>query len=772
VVAGWWRRWPDANIGILTGKHSGFVVLDVDISHDGVDGIESLRQLRHRYGGLPETRSTITGSGGYHLLFRHPGGERILPNVQRLDDLPGLDIRGDGGYIVAPPSMHASGARYEWENDEESAELPDWLMTLLERPQRAKDTPRTPAPRIEGDQAQETCRFWLDQALAKVSEGTRNHTGFWLACQLRDSGVPEEMGEETLDRYAEGVPGEGYSLREAQMSCRSAYRQAPREKARSKTPRVEPTPIRPDVSSPRLSTPPRAAASPSASPSASPGGSTAASPAPSTVPSPAPSTQPSTAASPAAQAEPALERKVYPHTEMGNAERLLDRHGANIRYCKALDFCVWDGKRWRPEGELVVRSWAKETIRAIYQEGSDLSATAAKTEDEAERKRLASEAQSLLEWARRSERAQMVGAMLKIIMPECQIDVAEFDSKPMLFNCASGTVDLRTGELREHRRDDYLMQWSPVKLDAAVPILRFLKFISQIMLGRQSLVDYLQRTLGYCLTGDVGEQVWHLLYGEGENGKSVLMETIEAVLGQYAGTMEPESITVNGAHRDGGAASPDIAALKGVRLVKITETEEGARIAPARIKKLSGGDKLTARFLHRDIFEFQPTGKLFIYTNHKPQTREMTHAYWRRVRLVPFDFNASKLPAGEKDPDLREKLIAEAPGILAWLVQGCLEWQRIGLNPPAEVLEATASYKSEMDIVGKFIEECCVVGVPYQATAKALWARWREWCEENNEREGNRRNFGIAISKRPEQFEGVHTRDGNVWTGIGLIEAA
>lgn len=462
------------------------------------------------------------------------------------------------------------------------------------------------------------------------------------------------------------------------------------------------------------------------------------------------------------------EQKHYALTEMGNAERLFAAHGEDIRYCKAFGFCVWESGHWRGDGELTVRRWAKKTIRAMYAEAAGLAQQASGTDGSEESKALAAESMELLKWARKSETARMIDAMLSLIRDTCEVDTSIFDAKPMLFNARNGTIDLTTGALRPHSRDDYLMQCAPTDCDPMALCPTFARFVEQIMCNREDLVMYLQRALGYSLSGSVKEQVWHLLIGEGENGKSTLVETVAYVLGEYAGMLEPESVTVGGRSTDPNAPSPAIASLKGKRFVKVTETEEGARIAPARIKRLSGADELSGRHLNRNLFSFMPSFKLWLYTNHRPQVRETKHAFWRRVRYIPFDFNLRELPPEAKDAELPDKLRAEAPGILAWLVRGCLAWQSEGLKPPKEVMEATESYKRDSDLLQTFLDEHVVLVAQGSVPAKAIYERYTTWCEEYGEHPMSQRRLGEALAERG--FERKHWGTGWIWLGMGLAE--
>src|SRR5258706_4051518 len=401
-------------------------------------------------------------------------------------------------------------------------------------------------------------------------------------------------------------------------------------------------------------------------------------------------------------------------TELGNAMRLLDAHRGDIRYSRALGFCTWtEGMGgWRVNDALTVCMWAQDTIVALYREAGLLAARAAElaATDQEEAKARAGLAEALLKWAKASQRSGMVASMLTLIQPHVRIEPTDFDTYKSLFNCANGTLNLETGELQPHRRADYLTQRSPIAYNPGAECPRFERFLDEVTLGRQGLRDYLLRVLAYALTGDTSAQLWHLLLGKGENGKTTLMELIAYIWGDYATNMEPESVTVTHQARDGSAPSPDIARLRGKRLTRITETEEGARLAAQRVKKFCGEDTLTGRFLHKDPFEFTPVHKLFIYTNHKPLARDTTHAFWRRVRVIPFELDLEKHPE-MKDPKLPEALRAEAEGILALLVRkGLKGYQERGLTPPEEVVQATTSYRNAMDVVALFLSERCELG--------------------------------------------------------------
>ena len=702
-IRAWWGTTPKANIGLATGAGSGIVVLDEDPRNGG--DADPLR--------LPPTLTALTWSGGRHFYYAHSAP---LPSDHTGKIAKGIDAQGDGAYVVAPPSLIRHGGRqggYRWDDVALAlAPLPSRIVAAL------APVPDNKVPTPGANGAQDMGAYWLEKALAQTHEGARNEYGHWLACQLRDSGMSQDAAEEWIRAYHAQVPGDGYTMREALASLKSAYKRTPREPARAQRAGLR------------------------------------------VVGREEPPTPPSGGQQPP-EKEPAPRFRL---TEYGNTDRLIAAHGAKMHWSKEFGWLMWDGKRWRANSEPQVREWAKQTVRDLYAEAAGIAAHAAAGDTIEARRSLAETSEHLLKWATRSETDKVTSAMVSLAASACLIEGDAFDQQPWLFNAANGTIDLRTGTLRAPERADLLMQAAPVAYDPAAQCPTFARFLDEIMLGRDELVSYLQRALGYSLTGDVREQVWHLCVGEGANGKSTLFEAIEHVLGDYAAMVAPETITLSGITRDGAAPSPDIARLKGKRFCKITETEEGARIAPARVKSLTGGDMIMGRMLHRDPIEFRPTLKIWVYTNHKPQVRETTHAFWRRVRFIPFDFKAGDHP----DPSLAEKLRAEAPGILAWLVRGCLEWQAQGLNPPPVVLDATGAYRDEQDTLKTFMDERCTVAQHAHVTAKSLYAAYTDWCEEAGERPQSQRRLGMALKERGFQRERLNS--GFSWFGLGLLD--
>ena len=329
-----------------------------------------------------------------------------------------------------------------------------------------------------------------------------------------------------------------------------------------------------------------------------------------------------------------------------------------------------------------------------------------------------------------SEKASGIAAMIKLAETEPGIPIraTDFDANGSQFNCLNGTLDLGAMSLRPQDRRDRLTKLAPVAHDATAPRPLFDAFMLRIMKGQAPMVQYLQRVLGRCLSSDVSEQEVYFFLGEGANGKSVLIDTVLGILGDYAGTA-PESLLTVQPHNE---HPTEIADLCGKRLVVASETEEGARLKVQLVKRLTGDGRLKGRFMRQDFFEFDRTHKLIVVSNNRPLIRETKHAIWRRIRLVPFDVI---IPEAERDPQLTQKLKAEWSGILAWLVEGYRDWREGGMRTPPEVLAATQSYQSEQDPLGDYLADRCMLGSStVRISRNDLYADYQSYCQQSGER--------------------------------------
>jgi putative DNA primase/helicase len=438
-------------------------------------------------------------------------------------------------------------------------------------------------------------------------------------------------------------------------------------------------------------------------------------------------------------------------TQLGNARRLVQQHGDRIRYVHPWRrWLVYGGGRWAPDDTGKLERLAKQTVLNIVQEAIAADADA--------------ERQELLKWAARSQSLAQIRAMIDLAASEPGIPILpdQLDADPWLLNVENGTLDLRTGALRPHDAADLITKISPVTWDPDSEAPTWRAFLDQILPGDPQLLGFLQRAIGYSLTGDTGEQVLFFLHGRGCNGKSTLLETLRALLGDYG--LQADVGTFLERRRDG--ASNDLARLRSARFVAAIEASEGQRLAEGLVKQLTGGDTISARMLYSEYFEYRPQFKLWLAANHKPVIRGTDHAIWRRIRLVPFMVTIAE---AERDPELPAKLRSELPGVLRWAVEGCLSWRRRGLGTPPAVHTATESYRLEMDVLAAFLDECCEVGPSLKAPATPLYEAYRRWCDRNGERAVSQRAFGEALGERA--FVRVKSSC-YAWHGLRLADRA
>jgi putative DNA primase/helicase len=327
------------------------------------------------------------------------------------------------------------------------------------------------------------------------------------------------------------------------------------------------------------------------------------------------------------------------------------------------------------------------------------------------------------------------------------------DCDPWMLNAENGVIDLRGGVLTTPEPAQLITKTVSADYDPDVECPMWMSFLGRIMKDNAGMIAYLQRAVGYALTGSTREQCIFILYGTGANGKSVFLETLSALLNDYA-RRTPTSTLL--AKRAGGIPN-DVARLKGARLVTAVEADAGHRMAESLVKQITGGEKIMARFLHREWFEFRPEFKVFLATNHKPVITGTDHAIWRRIQLVPFTVT---IPPEEQDKDLALRLQAELSGILSWAVRGCLDWQRVGLSPVAEVVGATNSYRTEMDAVAGFLDDCCVLEVGIHVTFASLYKAYGTWCDANREKALTKRALGARLTERGFS---KHRGTGGVW---------
>jgi putative DNA primase/helicase len=438
----------------------------------------------------------------------------------------------------------------------------------------------------------------------------------------------------------------------------------------------------------------------------------------------------------------------YRCTDIGNGERFADQHQDEVRYCRLQKkWLVWNGKRWQPDEEGLVNQRAKQTARSIYSEVAGVN-------DSARRKELA-------KWAASSEAAYRQRAMIEMAKSESGIPVLpdELDRDEWLLNVNNGTLSLKTGEVLPHRKEDLITKFIPINYDPDAYCPKWIDFLSQVIKGNQQLIDYLWRVAGYTLTGDAGEQCLFLLWGVGQNGKSTFLNVLQTILNDYA--LQTDFNTFN--IKKGEGIRNDIARMAKSRLVVAIETSDGKRMDETVVKQLTGGDRVTARRLYQEYFEFRPEFKIFLATNYKPEIHGQDLAIWRRIRLIPFTVT---IPEENRINNYESVLLEEKEGILNWMVSGCREWLEKGLDEPEEVKAATKAYRSEMDILEDFIAVRCFIADGERTAHKELYSAYEDWCDESGETPIRTRTFAKKLQGRGFVF--TKPKNLKTWHDIGL----
>ncbi len=714
-IARWWSALPSANLGMACAP-SGIVVIDVD-PRSGGD--RTLAALEAQLGTLPETVEARTGGpdGGRHLLFRAPHG-RLVGNLG-----DGLDVKHEG-YILVAPSVHPSGGVYRWERsplEHEPADLPPaWAARIIKAAATAP-AERTPLPTATTD-CTPYGRAAVEAELEKVRtapEGRRNKTLNDSAHSLAQLHAGGEAGDVREDLILAAVAA-GLSEGEARKTVESGWR------AGLGKPRA---PLRP----------PKGARADKANPSHE--NSSGAQQSQESKALPLPDGQQSV--------------RAYSLSETGAAELMAARLARDWHYLPERDKWIrWDGTRWAFDpaavklmglSKLVAHEFLAEAKRAL-------------DSDDARAEKLS----RFVATAQKRNFRRNVIDLLKS-EPGIPIPFHEFDKDPFLLNCQNGTLDLRLGALREHRREDKITRILPWAFDADAACPRWERFLVEVLPDAET-VAFVQRLVGYCLTGDTSEHVVMFLFGRGANGKTVFLNSLLGLLGEYA-TQAPTSMLIAS---QGERHPTELVTLYARNLVVCAEVPGGKAWNEELIKSISGGDVISARGMREDFWTFRPTHKLLISGNHKPIVRGQDDGIWRRWRLLPFE---KTIVGADRDPKLAEKLVAEMQGILAWAVRGCTAWQRYGLKPSSKVLLATADYRSESDRLAPFIEECCVLDAQAVIPRAGLYRAYQQWSEAQGERRAlSEKDFAEYVRGRgaAEYWTRSDGKKCRGWKGIEL----
>jgi putative DNA primase/helicase len=620
----------EPNLGILTGDRSKLIVLDVDPRSGGDSSLARI-QKDHRV--LPTTPTVRTGSGGCHFYFLLPDRSDYRGDRTGLPGYPGLDIKC-GGLVVAPPSVHPNGERYEWEEglspDAVSiSECPPWLIELASK--------RT---RLAGAHG---------YTQGEIEEGARNDTLFRLAC---------------------GYRAQGFDLARI-----FALLKVENERA---TPPLDEDELRSVVHS-------------------------------------------------ALRYEPG---RGHPLTELGNARRLVALMNGDCRYeSLGRKWYCFDETVWRPDLDGQVERIAKRVPQELRRDAENCG------DQDLQRK--------LQSFAKASESRAKIQSSIELAKsePEIVIRSEQFDRHLTLLNVGNGTIDLESAKLIQHQREHLLTRKIEVDYDPHARCPRFETFLGSIFDGDLELVEYLQKVVGYCLTGLATEQKFWILLGAGANGKSTLLNVLSRLLGDYAAHSPTDTFL----EKRAGGPSNDLLRLRGARLVTVSEANPGDSFASGLIKQITGGETVTARALYSEFEEFVPQFKLIFATNHPPRFDGADYALIRRIKPIEFPRVFSQ---AEQDPNLLAQLLEELPGVLAWAVTGAVNYFRDGLSDPPAVLSAIETYRAANDPVGQFIEEECVLEASAIEPASGLYAQYRAWAKQRGLDELNQTSFGLMLTRK------------------------
>ena len=443
-----------------------------------------------------------------------------------------------------------------------------------------------------------------------------------------------------------------------------------------------------------------------------------------------------------------LQKGLLQFTDTTNAYRLLTKYGKDIRYNMAWKkWLVWNGTHWSLDDGYLIHDRGLKMIRGIYEELLE-------TADYRERL-------DIEKHVMQSESARRRKALIEVAswIPELNAKTDDLDPNPWLLNVRNGTINMQTGEFREHRQEDMITRLAHVDYDPQADCPLWKQFIREIMNYKADIIAFLQTAAGWALTGDNSEQVMFILFGSGANGKTTFLNTLMHILGDYAIATPTETFM----KKSGDHHTNDIARLRGTRFVTTTEAEQGRRLSEPLLKKITGNDQMTARFLYGEFFNFTPTFKIWMATNHKPLIKGTDYGIWRRIRLIPF---TTRIEEDKQDKQLEQKLKNEASGILNWLLEGMVRWKRETLKAPAAILNATDEYRGEMDVIGNFLKERCMQQKELTIRIRELYKAYADWCDDSKEHAVSERFFTMRLKEIG--FEQCRTAEARYWSGVGL----
>lgn len=439
-----------------------------------------------------------------------------------------------------------------------------------------------------------------------------------------------------------------------------------------------------------------------------------------------------------------------PQTDAGNAENFVLLHKDTLRYCKSRKkWLKWDGYIWKVNEGGEVHRAAIITVRAVQYVASFI-----KNDDEKKAK--------VVKWAKDSEaigrRSAMINTAMHLKPLETTID--DYDQNHLLAGLENGTLDLMSGLFRESIREDYISMRFNVVYDPQATASRWEQFLDEIFAGDKELITWIQRAVGYSLTGDISEQVMFILHGSGANGKSVFLDVLSCLIGDYSANTPFSTFEMNKRNE----ATNDLAALRGKRFITAIETNEDRRLDEARVKSITGEDRITCRFLFAEYFSYKPTFKIWMAVNHKPLIKGTDRGIWRRIRLIPFTKNFE----GNADKELVTRLKGELPGILNWALKGLKEWRRFGLGMVKAIELASDEYRNESDLLKQWMDECITLTTNEKTSVSDAYQSFRNWCEKRGYPKFSQNSFSRIMSEKG--FTGKSNGKRREYNGLKLDE--
>ena len=731
-----WSMISGANIGLVLGKASGLVALDYDNYPEFWEEVVSI---------LPQSPVTKKGAKGFTAFYRYSGQKNLSwkyrdPKTGRSETV--IDLLSDGRQTVIPPSIHPKGFPYVWTSrrvvidvlldgypqlGEEEIELICEVLERFDAKCSRMTEPRGEpfqGPGVDFNEAQELLSYIhpdLDyDSWSKVGMGLKAEFGdsayplwdSWSSEGQKYSG-PDDTRKHwesfqktgiTIGTVIKFAQEEGYDPR---VPKDSDFINIWSEGAIAKMEQLEQ-----EINA-----------------SSSNG-------------QPKEQKEQKEQKEPTKQKPNIIPRLKYPWTDAGNAERFIFYFGNDFRYTGAYKWMHYDGIRWKKKAEAQALNAARETADNIIYEKERYSTT-----DESKK--------AFNRWLQTSHSADKIGAMLRVAknIPGIHVEDADiFDRDIWYLNCLNGTLDLRTGKLQPHDRKLYSTRMTSITYDPEASCPMWMDYLRLVMDNDQEMIDYLQRVAGYCLTGCTGEHVLFFIFGDGQNGKSVFIETLSSLAGDYGTVISTRALCLG---NSGNTTDEQVARSAGARLITVGETQIGQTWDESLLKDMTGGDRVTACLKFCDSFVFTPRSKILIRGNVKPNVKGTDEGIWRRFHLIPFEV---PIPKEQVVLDFKEQLWAnELPGILAWAVEGCLAWQKQGLQPPNVVAKAVKDYREESDLVGRFINDCVdfhsdlIWDETPGVYAVDLYKEFKKWTILQGEHTWSNRRFGEVMKLKLRQ---------------------